>query len=113
MAARQVNEYLAEIAGVPVTAKDFRTVAASAMAAAELSRLDPEAAKSRRRAQVKTVLDAVADALCNTPAVVRRSYVHARIIAAFEHGSLKKWQLARRRHLTRGECLVAALFQAG
>lgn len=114
VAARQVNEYLAEIAGVPVTAKDFRTVAASAMAAAELSRLDPEAAKSRRRAQVKTVLEAVAEALCNTPAVVRRSYVHARIIAAFEDGRLKKCQqtLARRRHLTRGECLVAALFGA-
>ena len=107
--ARQVNEYLAEIAGVPVSAKDFRTVAASAMAAAELARLVPDQAKTRRRVQIAAVVKSVAGALCNTPAVVRKSYVHARIIDAFEDGTLQK-RVATRVGLTRGESLVASLF---
>jgi DNA topoisomerase-1 len=113
--ARQINDYLAEVAGVPVSAKDFRTLGASAMAAVEFSRLVPEPAKTRRRAQVNTVLKAVAEALCNTPTVVRKSYVHARIIDAFENGTFeKRWdKISRRSRLSRGECLVAALFDGG
>lgn len=113
--ARQVNDYLAEVAGVPVSAKDFRTLGASAMAAVEFSRLVPEPAKTRRRAQVNTVLKTVAEALCNTPAVVRKSYVHACIVDAFENGALaKRWdKISRRSRLSRGECLVAALFDGG
>jgi DNA topoisomerase-1 len=112
--ARQVNEYLTAIAGVSVSAKDFRTLAASAMAAAELSRLVPQAAKARR-AQIAAVLDTVAGALCNTPAVVRSSYVHARVIEAFESGSLQDLQkrFAKRHSLTLGESLVAALCRGG
>jgi len=110
--ARQVNEYLAEISGAPVSAKDFRTVAASAMAAAELSRFDPDESATRRRAQISAVVKSVAEALCNTPAVVRKSYIHARIFDAFENGTLQRQQkkIAQSRRLTRGESLVAALF---
>jgi DNA topoisomerase-1 len=57
-------------------------------------------------------MTAIAERLCNTPAVVRKSYVHDRLIDAFERGDLPK--LSKRasagRRMTACEAVVAALF---
>jgi DNA topoisomerase-1 len=110
--AAQVNAYLSEIAGAPVSAKDLRTLAATALAAQLLSDLRPAESKTASRKQIKEVMTTIAERLCNTPTVVRKSYVHDRLIDAFQRGELPK--LSRRasagRRMTACEAVVAALF---
>lgn len=86
--AQEINAYLKEISGTDITAKDLRMLAANALAAQEFSLLEPDAAETRRRRQIMAVMRKVAERLGNTPAVTRKSYVHARIVEAFTAGGL-------------------------
>jgi DNA topoisomerase-1 len=54
---------------------------------------------------------AVAEDLANTPAVCRRSYVHAAVVSAFESGTLMR--LARRQSRTSaaGERILAKVIE--
>ena len=88
--AREVNAFLREIAGARISLKDFRTMLASASALAALARTAPAAGEAARRKQVLSAVRAVADDLGNTPAVCRRSYVHATVVAAFQDGALAR-----------------------
>jgi DNA topoisomerase-1 len=110
--AAQVNAYLSEIAGAPVSAKDLRTLAATALAAQMLSDVRPAETKTASRKQIKEVMAAIAERLCNTPTVVRKSYVHDRLIDTFQKGELPK--LSRRasagNRMSACEAVVAALF---
>ncbi len=112
VSAAQVNAYLTEIAGTGISAKDFRTLAATSLAASRLADIEPASSKRARRAQIASVMNEIADRLCNTPTVVRKSYVHDRLIDAFESGKLqtigKKVHAQRLR--SRAESIVAALF---
>ena len=78
-----VNDYLREIAGYDVTAKDFRTWAGTVLMARHLS--EAGAAESERQAKtlLRAALVRVAAALGNTPAVCRKSYVHPHVIGAW------------------------------
>jgi DNA topoisomerase-1 len=87
---RDVNEFLRSIASPSITLKDFRTMIACACALEELSELDPKPSERGRRKQVRGVLQSVAAELANTPAVCRKSYVHAAVIDAFETGKLAR-----------------------
>jgi DNA topoisomerase-1 len=110
--AAQVNAYLTEIAGTGISAKDFRTLAATSLAASRLAEVEPASSKRARRAQIAAVMNEIADRLCNTPTVVRRSYVHDRLIEAFESGKLQSIgkKVRRQRSRSRAESIVAALF---
>lgn len=68
--SHDVNAYIREIAGDGLSAKNFRTWWASAIA------LDAAA----RGASLADALEEVADMLGNTPAVTRKSYVHPAVI---------------------------------
>ena len=83
-----VNQYIAETTGGSFTAKDFRTWAGTVRAAAELAKLPPPESKTGGERAVVGVIRTVAVALGNTPAVCRKSYVHPRVIAAFQAGEL-------------------------
>ncbi len=72
-----VNDYIREATGGDFTAKNFRTWSASAIAFDMLLE-----AEEHRRVSLKTVLEPVAEALGNTPAISRKSYVHPRLIDA-------------------------------
>ncbi len=72
-----VNDYIREATGGDFTAKNFRTWGASVIAFEQL--LDAE---ENRRVSLKTVLEPVAEALGNTPAISRKSYVHPKLIDA-------------------------------
>ncbi len=88
----EINAYLKEIGGVPVSAKDFRTLHASALAGEALAKLDPGSSPTARRRQVNDVIKSVAAFLQNTPAICRKSYVAPLLIALFEKGVLAdKW----------------------
>ena len=83
-----VNEYLREISGIDMTAKDFRTWAGTVLAYRALRALAPV---ENGKAAKKNVVEAVrltADQLGNTPAVARRSYVHPAVLEAYLEGSI-------------------------
>lgn len=112
--APDINAYLREIAGAPVTAKDLRMLAANALAAEAFAVLRPEASEAALRRQITTVMRKVSEELGNTPAVTRKSYVHARVVDAFASGELpglfKGSRTAPRRK--RSEALLLRLLAA-
>ena len=72
-----VNGYIREATGGEFTAKTFRTWGASVIAFQQM--LDAE---EGARLSVKTMVEPVAEALGNTVAMSRKSYVHPRLIEA-------------------------------
>lgn len=88
--SHEVNDYLREIAGVDISAKDFRTWVASANAAAELYKQRDEAALKQREKNLIEVTKRVAARLGNTPAVCRSSYLDPRLIEAYRDGRFPK-----------------------
>jgi DNA topoisomerase I len=91
-----VNQYLKTISGTDITAKDFRTWAASVAALGALTKLT-FANKTEAKRHVSTTIKEVAKRLRNTPAVCRKSYIHPSIIEAFHGNVLSKPILAKRR----------------
>jgi DNA topoisomerase-1 len=90
-----INRYLRDIAGSPVTAKDFRTLHGSALAAEALAKLERAESPSARKRQMATVTKQVATFLQNTPAISRASYIAPCLFALFERGRLAAiWQEA-------------------
>lgn len=81
--AREVNEYLEDIAGFPYTAKDFRTWGGSLIAATVLADIGPARTKTARSKNVLTTVRLVAAELGNTPAICRKSYVHPIILTRY------------------------------
>jgi DNA topoisomerase-1 len=73
-----VNEYLREACGADFTAKHFRTWWASVIAFGEMLDADQE----QRKVSVQTIVEPVAEALGNTVAISRKSYVHPSLIEA-------------------------------
>jgi DNA topoisomerase-1 len=84
IASGDVNDYLRDVSGRDVTAKDFRTWAGTVLAATALNGLEGPPLKKHTR----EVLAQVADQLRNTAAVCRKCYVHPAIISAYEDGEL-------------------------
>jgi len=77
----EVNAYLRETMGDEFTAKHFRTWAASVVAFETLL-------KAKGSISVKSLVEPVSQALGNTPAIARKSYIHPALIAAAEEGGL-------------------------
>lgn len=88
--ARDVNEFLRDVTGTDITLKDLRTLTASKTALKALSRMPPATSERRRKKQIVEAMRHAADALGNTPAVCRKSYVPAPLVSAFEKGRLHK-----------------------
>ncbi|HVI99772.1 MAG TPA: DNA topoisomerase IB [Sphingomonas sp.] len=74
-----VNDYIREAMGADFTAKHFRTWGASVLAFAAL-------ASAKHDINLATMLEPVTDALGNTPAIARNSYVHPRLIDLAKNG---------------------------
>src|SRR6185369_8535284 len=72
-----VNDYIREVTGGDFTAKHFRTWNASVIAFEQMLKKADDA-----RISVTTVVEPVAEALGNTPAIARKAYVHPRLIEA-------------------------------
>jgi DNA topoisomerase-1 len=86
ISSEHVNAYLREISGHHITAKDYRTWAATNLAVLEMALLQ-EPRPTRKG--VVTVVKRVAEQLGNTPAVCRKSYIHPRALASYLDGSLR------------------------
>lgn len=76
VSSSDVNAYIREAMGGDFTAKHFRTWGASLLAFEHIV----ERAKDAGKLSLKPMLEAVAAALGNTPAISRKSYVHPALI---------------------------------
>ena len=78
-----VNAYLREIAGLELSAKDFRTWAGTVLCAVALREVEATASEAEAKRNVAQVVKSVAQQLGNTPAVCRACYVHPTVIEAY------------------------------
>jgi DNA topoisomerase I len=83
-----VNEYLREASGEDFTAKDFRTWAATVLAACALREAAAVESEAEAKRTLVAAIDQVARKLGHTRAVCRRSYVHPAVIDMYLAGSL-------------------------
>jgi DNA topoisomerase I len=87
VSSRDINEFVKEVVGGDVSAKDFRTWHGTVVAAAALAETaDAVSTKTARRRAVRRAAERVSEQLGNTPAVARRSYVDPRVVDRFEAG---------------------------
>jgi DNA topoisomerase-1 len=90
ISSADVNDYLREIGGGEITAKDFRTWAGTvlaAMALAEFKRFDSETAAKRN---IRAAIELVASRLGNTTTICRKCYVHPEVFNCYLEGTLVK-----------------------
>ena len=83
-----VNEYLREVSGEDITAKDFRTWAATNLAALALQELHLEDAGPVTKKNVTRAVETVAKRLGNTPTICRKCYIHPAVFEGYLDGSL-------------------------
>jgi len=113
-----VNEYLREIAGRDISAKDFRTWGGTMLAAVELRRRGEAASRREADRNIIAAIDAVAERLGNTRAVCRKYYVHPALISAYLMGDtvpeapqVRRTRQKRGAALRRDEVLVLQFLQ--
>jgi DNA topoisomerase-1 len=87
--AGEINAYLRRISGLPISSKDLRMLAANAAAAELLLAGDVVATETGKKRQLADIMRAISEQLANTPAVVRKSYVHEIVVSAYASGRLK------------------------
>ena len=92
-----VNDYLRERMGETFTAKDFRTWGASAIA------FETICAAGDEGITLKEMLEPVAEALGNTPAICRKAYIDPCVFAGWRDGSLARAAAAGGANGARGE----------
>ena len=90
-----VNEYLQEITGEEITAKDFRTWAGTNLAALALAELEAFDNEAKAKKNLVTAVEAVAKKLGNTPAICRKCYIHPAVFEGYLDGSLLEGLKAR------------------
>ncbi len=83
-----VNAYLREVSGEEITAKDFRTWAATNLAALALNELEAFDTQAKAKKNVVQAVEAVSKMLGNTPAICRKCYIHPAIFEGYLDGSL-------------------------
>ncbi|MBV8093270.1 MAG: DNA topoisomerase IB [Acetobacteraceae bacterium] len=93
--SEDVNAYLRDISGEEITAKDFRTWAATKLAALALRELEAFDNQAKAKKNVVRAVEAVAKMLGNTPAICRKCYIHPAIFDGYLDGSLMQALKAR------------------
>ena len=110
VSSSDVNEYIREAMGDSFTAKHFRTWSASVLAFETL-------ANAKQDIGLKTLLEPVSEALGNTPAIARKSYVHPALLALAKDGQAEfRAQLRLPRstqYLSRAERGLIAFLESG
>lgn len=83
-----INDYLREITGGDITAKDFRTWAGTMYAATALRELGPASSERDANRNIVKAVDLVAERLGNTRAVCRKYYIYPEIVEAYQEGKV-------------------------
>jgi DNA topoisomerase IB len=82
----EVNDHVRALTGGLFTAKDFRTLRGTVLAAEALAKIGPVSSGKEREEAERLAVQATAEALGNTVAVARRSYIHPGVFARYERG---------------------------
>ncbi|WP_433586656.1 DNA topoisomerase IB [Microbacterium hydrocarbonoxydans] len=82
----EVNAYLKELTGASYSAKDFRTLHGTILAADALARIGSLDSRQDRRRAERLAVEAAASALGNTTAVARGSYIDPRVFREYARG---------------------------
>lgn len=90
-----VNDYLREASGEDITAKDFRTWAATNLAASALREFEAFDSEAKARTNLVRAVEDVAKRLGNTPAICRKCYIHPAVFDGYLDGSLLEGLKAR------------------
>jgi DNA topoisomerase I len=93
-----VNEYLRNISGQDISAKDFRTWAGTALAAQALQEFEDFDSQAGAKRNITQAIERVAARLGNTKTVCRKCYIHPQVIAAYLDRSLVKVLQQRTQH---------------
>jgi DNA topoisomerase-1 len=83
-----VNDYLREITGRDITAKDFRTWAGTVMAALALREFEAFDTQAAAKRNIRAAIEKVSARLGNTPTVCRKCYVHPDLLDGYMAGQL-------------------------
>jgi DNA topoisomerase I len=83
-----VNDYLNEITGKDITAKDFRTWAGTVLAAMALNELESFDSAAQAKRNLRAAIEKVAGKLGNTPTICRKCYVHPEVLNSYLDGKL-------------------------
>jgi DNA topoisomerase IB len=81
-----VNAYVRALTGGPFSAKDFRTLRGTILAAEALAKAGVAPTKNERKKVELAAVRAAAEALGNTPAVARSSYIDPRVFSLYRRG---------------------------
>jgi DNA topoisomerase I len=82
----EINEYIQERVGERFSAKDFRTWHGTVLAAVELAGEESPRSEAAAKRAISRAVERVAEALGNTPAVCRASYIDPRVLDRFRDG---------------------------
>ena len=83
-----VNDYLREITGKDVTAKDFRTWAGTVLAALALAEFETFDSDARAKKNLRAAIESVAARLGNTPTICRKCYIHPELVHSYLQGEM-------------------------
>ncbi|HYQ79394.1 MAG TPA: DNA topoisomerase IB [Solirubrobacterales bacterium] len=82
----EINEYIHEKIGEQFTAKNFRTWHGTVLAAVALAGEERPGSEAAAKRAISRAVDQVSEALGNTPAVCRASYIDPRVLDRFRNG---------------------------
>jgi DNA topoisomerase-1 len=83
----EINDYIHEKIGEEFSAKDFRTWHGTVLAAVALAGEERPQVEAAAKRAVSRAVNTVSEALGNTPAVCRASYIDPRVIDRFRDGA--------------------------
>src|SRR6266576_64440 len=115
----EVNEYLREITGEEITAKDFRTWAGTQLAAEALRQFEGVGSENKRKKAIVRAVEKVARHLGNTPTICRRCYIHPAVLEGYFEGTMlqtladntRKYLAANIEGMSAEEAAVAAFLR--
>ncbi|HXQ88914.1 MAG TPA: DNA topoisomerase IB [Solirubrobacterales bacterium] len=85
--SEEINDYIHEKIGEEFTAKNFRTWHGTVLAAIALAGEEPPASDAAAKRAIARAVNEVSEALGNTPAVCRASYIDPRVLDRFRDGA--------------------------
>lgn len=88
VSSSDVNDYLEEITGKDITAKDFRTWAGTVLAAMALGEIEGFDNAAQAKRNLRAAIEKVAAQLGNTPTICRKCYVHPEVVNSYMDGNL-------------------------
>jgi DNA topoisomerase I len=93
-----INDYLREITGQDITAKDFRTWHGTGYMLVHLTEVGPARSETEAKRNLVAAVKATAAKLCNRPATCRKYYIHPAVIESYTTQELFQFRPENKSH---------------